>query len=315
MNNMKGDRLSVFVEANRFPPTINQHRYSVLRAEADAIAEQMLIIANKNKLSRASRSYEGPDMDRSSGMSVYELEANELSAGDQSPCLQSTEPPVLPRISMLSAFNPFGEPLSSPPSPVPGPLKPAVEADPVTATVPASSQPRIDYLPFIAPTAPFDPYKERYEAHPAGPYGAQRTLLPSPSQIPRKPLPPGAKPFPPVSYTPPGSPTRPLTSCVSYTPPGSPLRHTPRKDNTSPKIVSPVPKHTGRALLNTPPIRSPPSKQRIGRKSGPNLYKPLPPSPSPASSLRPVTAADRVRSNLKDVKDRFLDKLSKLSRL
>ncbi|KAH0368251.1 hypothetical protein KCU65_g4143, partial [Aureobasidium melanogenum] len=215
---MNADRLSVFIEANRFPPAINQHRYFVFRDEAD----------------------------------------------------------------------------------------------PLIATAPSSSEPPTNYLPFIAPTAPFDPYKEKYEDHPAGPYGAQkfkdrqtmscapfgfekpvtpdfaddkssdfahfsddvagaesqgsysppRTPLFRPFKIPRKPLPPGAKPFPPVSYTPPGSPLR---------------------DNTSTEIVSPVPRH-GRAMLNTPPIRSPPSKQKFKRKAQPDLHKPLPPSPCPARS-------------------------------
>ncbi|KAG9645706.1 metacaspase, partial [Aureobasidium melanogenum] len=381
---------------------INQHRYSILRAEADAVAQRMLIIANNNgNLSRASQLYETPHMNRLSGISVYELEANETSAVDQSPPFSElNELPVLPRISMISAFNPFDDLVSSPPSPVPDLLKPAIEAGSLATTASSSSGPPTNYLPFIAPTAPFDPYEEKYEDHPAGPYGAQkfknrqtmssapfgfkrpvtpnfdnenssrrfsdagssassgdvatgvehpsssqtsysppRTPLFRPFKIPRKPLPPGAKPFPPVSYT----------------PPGSPLRHDSLRDNTSPKVVNPVPQHPGRALLNATPIRSPPSNQSVERKPWPNLHKPLPPSPAPASMSqrqhpaplghragweqeerrpsrpsdhgmqpspprspeiipRPVTAADRVRSDLRDVKDRFLDKWFKLRR-
>ncbi|KAG9598347.1 hypothetical protein KCV04_g8089, partial [Aureobasidium melanogenum] len=402
---MKGDTLFVFIEANRFPPAINQHRYSILRAEADAVAERMLIIANNNdNLSRASQLYEVPNMNSLSGTSVYELEANEISSVDQSPPVSPLNVlPVLPRISMTSAFNPFGEPVSSTPSPVPDLLKPAVEAGSLPTTSSSSSGPPTNYLPFIAPTAPFDPYKEKYEDHPAGSYGAQkfkdrqtmssapfgfdrpitptfanenssrrfsdegssassgdvaagiehassnqtsysppRTPLFRPFKIPRKPLPPGAKPFP----------------TVSYTPPGSPIRHDSLRDNTSSKIVSPVPQHPGRALLNTTPIRSPPSSQSVERKPWPNLHKPLPPSPAPAPAAnmsqrqrpaplshragweqeerrpsmpsehgmqprpsrspeiipRPVTAADCVRSDLRDVKDRFLDRSFKLRR-
>ncbi|KAH0147033.1 hypothetical protein KCU67_g12004, partial [Aureobasidium melanogenum] len=143
---------------------------------------------------------------------------------------------------------------------------------------------------------------------------------------------------------------------VSYTPPGSPIRYDSLRDNTSSKIVSPVPQHPGRALLNTTPIRSPPKNQSVERKPWPNLHKPLPPSPTPAANMsqrqrpaplshragweqeerrpsrpsdhgmqlspsrspeiipKPVTAADRVRSDLRDVKDRFLDKWFKLRR-
>ncbi|KAG9736380.1 hypothetical protein KCU73_g10262, partial [Aureobasidium melanogenum] len=400
---MKGETLSVFIEANRFPPAINQHRYSILRAETDAVAERMLIIANNNdNLSRALQPYEASDMNTHSGVSVCELEANEISSVDQSPPFSElNELPVLPRISMLSAFNPFDDPVSSPPSPVPDLLKPTVEAGSLRTTASSSSGPPTNYLPFIAPTAPFDPYEEKYEDHPAGTYGAQkfknrqtmssapfgfnrpvtptfanenssrrssdagssassddvatgveysspsqtshsppRTPLFRPFRIRRKPLPPGAKPFPPVSYT----------------PPGSPIRRDSLRDNTSSKIVSPVPQHPGRALLNTTPIRSPPKNQSVERKPWPNLHKPLPPSPTPAANVsqrqrpaplshragweqeerrpsrpsdhgmqpspshsseiipRPVTATDRVRSDLRDVKDRFLDKWFKLRR-
>ncbi|KAG9678834.1 hypothetical protein KCU95_g15843, partial [Aureobasidium melanogenum] len=394
---MKGDRLSVFIEANRFPPAINQHHYSVLRAEADAIAEQLLIIAsnnnNNNKVARASQLYEGPDMNRSSSLSVYELEANELSAGDSSSSLHSIELPVLPRISMLSAFNPFAEAMLSSPSPVADLLQSAVKNGSMPTTTLSSSEPPTDYLASIAPTAPFGPYKEKYEDHPAGIYGAQRfknrqTIssapfgfetqatssfvdrssasftqfcdasssvsndvvakspcssqssyshhrkpLSRPSKVPRKPLPLGAEQFPPVSCTPPNPPERLLTSCGSYTPPGSPFYHASLRDNTGTKIVSPVPKHPSRSLLDISPIRSPLSKHRVGAIPGPNLHKPLHPSPFSASSLTssdygmhprpshspniipgPVTAAGRVRSNLRDAKDRFLDKLSKASR-
>ena len=378
---MKGDTLSVFIEANRFPPAINQHRYSILRAEADAVAERMLIMANNsNNLSKASHSYGTPDMNRLSGHSVYELEANEISVIDQS------TPPVLPRISIMSAFNPFDEPVSSPPSPVPDLLKPAVEADSLTTTSSSPSQPPTNYLPFIAPTAPFNPYSEKYEDHPAGLYGAQkfknrqtmssapfgferpvtpsfadessssfaqwsdtgssvssdvlvaddelslasqasysppRTPLFRPFKIPRKPLPPGAKPFPPISYTPPGSPIR-LDSL--------------RNSNTAPQVVSPIPRYSDHALLSTTPTGSPPSNLSVGRKPQPNLHKALPPSPAPPANTsrrpprpsdygmqpspsrspemipRPVTAADRVRSDLGAVKDRFLDKWFKLRR-
>ncbi|KAH0343136.1 hypothetical protein KCU81_g5368, partial [Aureobasidium melanogenum] len=220
---MNADRLSVFIEATRFPPAINQHRYSVFRDETDSSI----------------------------------------------------------------------------------------------ATASSSSAPPTNYLPFIAPTAPFDPYKEKYGDHPAGQYGAQkfknrqtlssapfgferpvtpnfadesssassnvlaagaarqiscsppRTPLFRPFKIPRKPLPPGAKPFPPVSWT----------------PPGSPLRHNSLRDNASTKIISLVPQH-GRAVLSIPPICSPSSKQRVDKKSWPNLHKPLPPSPSPARASK-----------------------------
>lgn len=391
---MKGDTLSVFIEANRFPPAINGHRYSILRAESDAVAERMLIIANKN-VSRASHSYANSDMNRLSGNSIHELEVNEISVVDQCPS-QSLELPVLPRISVMSAFNPFDEQLSSPPSPVPNQLKPATEAYTFPST-PLTSRPPTNYLPFIAPTAPFDPYKEKYEPHPAGPYGAEkfknrrtmssapfgyerpvtptfsdttsrflhfsdttsptssdqavagagsssssstsqtscsppRTPLFRPFKIPRKPLPPGAKPFPPVSYT----------------PPGSPIRHDSPQNNN---ILGPVPQRPRRAPSNNARVRSSSKPQTARRNPGPNVSKPLPPSPSPARPAntsqrqrpapssnsqrrrvsgpsdhgmqalylrsseyvpRPVTAADRVRSELKNIKERALDRLFKL---
>lgn len=377
---MKSDTLSVFIEANRFPPAINQHRYSILRAETDAVAEQMLIIANKNDSSRVAQSYGTPETDRPSGTHVYELEANKISAADQSsPSSEWNEPPVLPRISILSAFNLFDEPMPSPKSPVPDLLKPTGETDSLLATSTSPCHPPTNYLPFIAPTAAFDPYKENYGDHPAGPYGAQkfknrqtmssapfgfeRPITPSfadgssssfeqlsdtssftssdivaadddgddyerpsssqtshppsrislsrPFNIPRKPLPPGAKPF----------------QVVSYTPPGSPLRNDSRRGNKSAsKVLSPVPRRPGRALLSTTPTGSPPSTQSIERKPWLNQHKPLPPSPasdhgmrssplrSPEIVLRPVTAADRMRSDLRDVKDRFLHKWFKLRR-
>lgn len=372
---MKNETLSVFIEANRFPPAINQHRYSILRAETDAAAEQMLIIANNNDTSRVAQSYGTPETDRFSGAYVYELEVNEISAANQSsPSSEWNEPPVLPRISILSAFNPFDEPMPSPKSPVPDLLKPAVETDSLLATSSSPCHPPTNYLPFIAPTAPFDPYKEKYEDHPAGPYGAQkfknrqtmssapfgferpvtpsfadessssfaqlsdaisstssdsaaddderpslsqtslsysRSPLSRPFNIPRKPLPPGAKPF----------------GNVSYTPPGSPLRNNSLRDNRSaPKVLGPVPPRPGRVLLSTTPTGSPPSNQSIERKPWPSLHKPLPPSPAPDHGMRSsplhspeivtrsVTAADRVRSDLRNVKDRFLHKWFKLRR-
>ncbi|KAK6002252.1 hypothetical protein QM012_001890 [Aureobasidium pullulans] len=397
---MNGERLSVFIEANRFPPAINEHRYSILRAETDAVAERLLIIAsNKDNLSEPSHSYALLALDKSSGRSIGELEANAISPVDQAPSFhQSVEPPVLPRISVMSAFNPFDEPMSTPQSPVPDLLKPAVEADSLITTFSSSSsQPTMNYLPFIAPTAPFDPYRETYEAHPAGPYGAQKfknrqTMSSAPFGFERPVTPNFADEslsnFAPffeassstptddivdagaerpsssqASCSPPKTPVfrpfkiprKPLPP-VSYTPPGSPLRHDSLRDNTKPKILSPVPQHPGRALLNTTPIRSPPSNQSVERKPWPNLHKPLPPSPAPAADMsqrqclaplshragweqeerkpsrssdygmqmslsrspevisRPVTAADRVRSDLRDVKDRFLDKWFKLRR-
>lgn len=383
---MKSDTLSVFIEANRFPPAINQHRYSILRAETDAVAERMLIIANNsNDPSRVSHSYEAPETIESPGKHVYELEAHETSPVNQPPpSSQLSEPPFLPRISIMSVFNPFDEPMSPPLSPVPDLLKPAVETDSLPTTPSSSSsQPPTNYLPFIAPTAPFDPYKEKYEDHPAGPYGAQkfknrqtmtsapfgferpvtpsftdessssfaqlsdasssissdvvvaaghdddydeerpsssqnshspsRTPLFRPFKIPRKPLPPSAKPFSLVSYTPPGSPPR-LESC--------------RDNRSGPEVPSPVPQHPGRALMSTTPTGSPPGDQSVGRQpqTRPNLYKSLPPSPasddgkqpspscSPEIVPRPVTAADRVRGDLRNVKDRFLDKWCKFRR-
>jgi hypothetical protein len=401
---MKGDTLSVFIEANRFPPAINERRYSILRAEADAVAERMLIIANKNnRISKASHSYDNPDMNRRSGNPIYELEANEISAVDQYPS-KPTELPILPRISLMSVFNPFDEPISSPQSPAPNQLKPAVETNSFPST-PLSSRPPVNYLPFIAPTAPFDPYKEKYEPHPAGYYGAQkfknrqtissapfgyqrpvtptfsdtnssfarfsdaspstlsnqavagsesspsssqvscsppRTPLFRPFKIPRKPLPPGAKPFPPP---------------VSYTPPGSPVRHDSHRLTTDRRILSPPPQRPRRVVSNTTRVRSPPRNQSTARKPGPNIHKPLPPSPAPLVNIsqrqrpaqlshradrdqgerrkvsrpsdhgmqlsalpspeiipRPVTAADRVRSELSNAKERFLDKMFKLRR-
>jgi hypothetical protein len=400
---MKGDTLSVFIEANRFPPAINERRYSILRAETDAVAERMLIIANKKRLSKTPHLYEIADMSRFSGNHIYELEANEIPAVNQCPP-QSLDLPVLPRISVMSAFNPFDQPISSPPSPVPNQLKPASDTN-NSASIPLSAyEPPTNYLPFIAPTAPFDPYKQKYEPHPAGLYGAKkfknrqtmssapfgferpvtptfsdtnssflrfsdasssvesdqavagsecspstsrtscsppRTPLFRPFKIPRKPLPPGAKPFPPVSYT----------------PPGSPVRH--RNTNTSSKISGPVPQRSRRAISNTTRSRPLPPTQNVRQKPRLDLHKPLPPSPSPApptnksegqrpatlnhharpdqeerrisrpsnrgmqsSNLRspeiipgPVTAADRVRSELRDVKERVLDRVFKLRRL
>ena len=401
---MRGNALSVFIEANRFPPAINGHRYSTLRAESDAVAERLLIIAsnNKNNASRVSHSYANSDMNRLSGNHIYELEANEISAADRCPP-QSLELPVLPRISVISAFNPFDEQLSSPPSPVPNQLKPATEADTLPST-PLTSRPPTNYLPFIPSTAPFDPYKEKYEPHPAGPYGAQkfknrqtlssapfgyerpvtptfsdttssflhfsdtssptssdqavfdadsspstsqtscsppRTPLFRPFKIPRKPLPPGAKPFPPVSYT----------------PPGSPFRHDSHRNTNN--IENDVPQRPRRAPTNTARNRSPSRNQTTKRKPGLNVHKPLPPSPSPTRPVntsqrqrpapsskstvwnqnqrervprpsdhgmqvlylssaeyipRPVTAADRVRSEWRNVKERALDKIFKLRR-
>lgn len=395
---MRGDTLSVFIEANRFRPAINGHRYSILRAESDAVAERLLIIASKNKnnASRASHSYATFGMNRLSGDHIYELEANEISAADQCPP-QSLELPVLPRISVMSAFNPFDEQLSSPPSPVPNQLKPATEADTLPST-PLTSRPPTNYLPFIPTTAPFDPYQEKYEPHPAGPYGAKkfknrqtlssapfgferpvtptfsdttssflhfsdtssptssdqavvgaesspstsqtscsppRTPLFRPFKIPRKPLPPGAKPFPPVSYT----------------PPGSPICHGSHRNTNN--IENTVPQRPRRASTNTARIHSPTRNQTAKRRPGLNVHKPLPPSPSPPRLTqasqpqnpvpssnsqrrrvsrpsdhgmqvlylrsqetipRPVTAADRVRSELRNVKERALDKIFKLRR-
>jgi len=395
---MRGNTLSVFIEANRFPPVINGHRYSILRAESDAVAERLLIIASKNKnnASRVSHSYATSDMNRLPGNHIYELEANEISAVDQCPA-QSLELPVLPRISVMSAFNPFDEQLSSPPSPVPNQLKPATEADTLPST-PLTFRPPTNYLPFITPTAPFDPYKEKYAPHPAGPYGAQkfknrqtlssapfgyerpvtptfsdttssflhfsdtgsptssdqavagaasssstsqtscsppRTPLFRPFKIPRKPLPPGAKPFPPVSYT----------------PPGSPIRHNSHQNTNN--VKSAVPQRPRRATTNTARVHSSTRNQTAKRRPELNVHKPLPPSPSharpantsqaqkPAPSSnpprrrvsrpsdhgmqvlylssaeyipRPVTAADRVRSELRNVKERALDKIFKLRR-
>jgi hypothetical protein len=391
---MKGDTLSVFIEANRFPPAINERRYSILRAETDAVAERMLIIANKKRLSKTLHLYEIADMSRFSGNHIYELEANEIPAVNQCPS-QFLELPVLPRISVMSAFNPFDQPISSPPSPVPNQLKPAAETKPFSSTPLSAYEPPFNYLPFIAPTAPFDPYKEKYEPHPAGLYGAKRfknrqtmssapfgferpvtptfsdttssflrfsdarssdqavvgaecssttsqtscspprTPLFSPFKIPRKPLPPGAKPFPPVSYT----------------PPGSPIRH----DSHRNKLLGPVPQRPHRGISKTTRSRPLPPSQSVRQKPCLDLHRALPPSPSPAppanesqrqrpaqlksqqeerrvsrpfshgkqlSDLRrpeiiprPVTAADHVRSELKDVKERVLDKMFKLRRL
>jgi hypothetical protein len=393
---MKGDTLSVFIEANRFPPAINERRYSILRAETDAVAERMLIIANKKRLSKTPHLYEIADMSKFSGTHIYELEANEISAVDQCPS-QSLQLPVLPRISVMSAFNPFDQPISSPQSPVPNQLKPASETGAFSSTPLSAYEPPTNYLPFIAPTAPFDPYKEKYEPHPAGLYGAKkfknrqtlssapfgyerpitptfsdtnssflrfsgasssvesgkavagaecspstsqtscsppRTPLFRPFKIPRKPLPPGAKPFPPVSYT----------------PPGSPVRH----DSHLNRALSSVPQRPHRAISKTTRSRPLPSTQTVHQKPRLDLHKPLPPSPTPApptdrsqrqrpaqlrsqreerrvskpfhhgkslSNLRspefvprPVTAADRVRSELKDGKERMLDKVFKLRR-
>jgi hypothetical protein len=393
VQNMKGDTLSIFIEANRFPPAINERRYSILRAETDATAERMLIIANKNnRLPKASHSYENSDMIRRTGNPIYELEANEIVALNQSTS-RSIELPILPRISIMSVFNPFDESISSPPSPVPNQLKPTVETNSFPST-PLSSRPPINYLPFIAPTAPFDPYKEKYEPHPAGHYGAQkfknrqtlssapqgyersttptfsdansnfarfsdasssdssdqavagahgspsssqvscsppRTPLFRPFKIPRKPLPPGAKPFPPH---------------VSYTPPGSPVRHDSQRNTNN--ILGPVPQRPRRAVPNTTRVCSPSNNQAAVRKPGLNVHKPLPPHrqhpaqlrhradrdqgerrkvsrpsdhgmrlsalPSPEIIHRPVTAADRVRSELSNAKERFLNKIFKLRR-
>jgi hypothetical protein len=313
----------------------------------------------------------------------------------------------------MSTFNPFDDPISSPPSPVPDQLKPAAKANTSPSTATSSSEPPIDYLPFIAHTTPFAPYEEKYEPHPAGIYGAkkfknrqtmssaplgfERSVTPTfsdtnssfarfsdtsssdqaitgaecspsstsqsscspprkplfrPFKIPRKPLPPGAKPFPPVSYTPLGSPFPP----VSYTPCGSPIRnHSHRNTDVATSII--VPRRPRHARSNAVCIRSPSRFQTVHRKSQLNIHKALPPPPASstntsygqrpvASSHRagsnqeesrrvsrhsdhgmilgglrsppyippPMTAADRVRSELRNVKGRVWKKMSSLRR-
>jgi hypothetical protein len=403
---MNGDRLSTFIEANRFPPAINERHYSVLRAQIDAIAERMLLIAN-NRLSKAPQLYEVADMSRFCANHIHELEANEISTINQSSS-QSLELLVLPRISVMSAFNPFDDPISSPPSPVPDQLKPAAEANTSPSATTSSSEPPTDYLPFIAHTAPFAPYEMKYEPHPAGLYGAKkfknrqtmssapfgferpvtptfsdtnssfarfsdtsssdqavtgaecspsstsqsscsppRTPLFRPFKILRKPLPPGAKPFPPVSYTLLGSPSPP----VSYTPCGSPIRNSSHQ-NTEVTTRSTIPRRPRHARSDAVCIHSVSRYQIAPREPRLNLHKSLPSSPaSPANTSqgqrcaasshhagshreegrrvsrhpdhgmvlgglrsppvipRPMTAADRVRSELRDVKGRVWNKI------
>jgi hypothetical protein len=405
---MKGDRLSTFIEANRFPPAINERRYSLLRAQTDAVAERMLIIAN-NRLSKAPQLYEVADMSRFCANHIHELEANEIYIINQSSS-QALELLVLPRISVMSTFDPFDDPISPLKSPVPYQLKPTVKANTLPPTATLSSEPPPDYLPFIAPTLPFDPYEEKYEPHPAGiysakkfknrqtmssaPFGFERPVTPTfsdtnssfarfsdtsssdeavtsaecspstsqtscspprtplfrPFKIPRKPLPPGAKPFPPVSYTPPGPPSPP----VSYTPCGSPIRKNSHR-NTGPATRSTFPQRPRHARSNAVCIRAPSRHQIAQGKQQINIHKALPPSPaspantsqrqrpvasshragsnreesrrasrysdhgmvlgglrSPPTIPRPMTAADRARSELRDVKGRGFDKMFKL---
>jgi hypothetical protein len=408
---MNGDRLSTFIEANRFPPAINERRYSILRAQTDAIAERISIIAN-NRLSKAPQLYEVADMSRFRAIHIHELEANDISTINQSSS-QPLDLLVLPRISVMSTFNPFDDPISSPPSSVPDQLKPAAKTTTVPSTATMSSEPPTDYLPFIATTAPFAPYEEKYEPHPAGLYGAKkfknrqtmssapfgferpltptfsdtnssfarfsdtsasdqaatgaecspsstrksscsppRTPLFRPFKIPRKPLPPGAKPFPPVSYTSLGS----RSSHVSYTPCGSPIRNNSHR-NTEVATKSIVPQCPRHARSNAVCIRSPSRYQIAPRKPRLDLHKALPPSPacpartsqrqrpvasshragsnqeesrrvsrhsdhgmvlgglrSPPDISTPMTAADRVRSELRNVKVRVWNKMFSLRR-
>jgi hypothetical protein len=352
---MNGDRLSTFIEANRFPPAINERRYSILRAQTDAIAERISIIAN-NRLSKAPQLYEVADMSRFLANHIHELEANEISTIDQSSS-PSLELLVLPRISVMSSFNPFDDPISSPSSPVPDQLKPAAKTNTVPSTATPSSEPPTDYLPFIPTTAPFAPYEEKYEPHPAGLYGAKkfknrqtmssaplgferpvtptfsdtnssfarfsdtsssdqavtgaecspastsqsscsppRTPLFRPFKIPRKPLPPGARPFPPVSYTPPDTPSPP----VSYTPCGSPICNNSHR-STEVATTSTVPRRPRHARSNAICIRSPFRYQIAPRKPRLDLHKALPPSPAPPANTsqrqRPVVSSHRAGSN------------------
>lgn len=280
-NNMKAETLSIFIEANRFPPAISPRRYSIIRAEAEAVAKQNSDTVKDNTLSR--KSCAKPDMTTLPAHEIYELEADEIHD-----CSLLT----LPEIES-TPFNPFDEPLPSPVSPV-------EPVDSSMSTPLPSPEPPTNFLNcFIPKYPPFDPYEEKYVAHPAGEYIAykykdkRRVTIAAPSGLPmpvtpaffdeNRSLSTASSPVipsftamrpadrvvatrthdsKPISYTPPGSPlepfkiarkplppgVRPFTPS-QYPPPGSSEMDIPRtsaRSNTDARIISPIPRRSAR---------------------------------------------------------------------
>ncbi|KAI5204364.1 hypothetical protein E4T38_04764 [Aureobasidium subglaciale] len=320
---MNADTLSVFIEANRFPPAVNAHRYSIIRAEADAVAE--------HNIRRASRSYAAPKTNTICDDRIYELEGNEDDVSSSSSFAPSSSAslPALSEMSVMSPFNPFDEAIPSPPSPLPERLRPTVDADALPSPLPPVSK---SYLPFISKSAPFDPYKEKYVPHPTGPYAARRfqersrmSVAPTerpvtpnfsdesssdeatadtdtPPECPishkcpeafvkmcnprRKPLSLGVEPFTPSKYPPPGS--------SSYDAP----QH---NHSAGPLVISSASHSTSRSIMHTTPILSPAprtSTQKSKGKSAPKLNKPLPPLPSLSSKPRSQHSSQRANAPL-----------------
>ncbi|THY06605.1 hypothetical protein D6D01_09879 [Aureobasidium pullulans] len=279
---MKAETLSIFIEANRFPPAISPRRYSIMRAKAEAVAKQNFDTVNNNNLSR--KSCAKPDMTTLPAHEIYDLEADEIHD-----CSLLT----LPEIES-TPFNPFDEPLPSPVSPV----------EPVNSSMSTplpSPEPPTNFLDcFIPKFPPFDPYEKKYVAHPAGEYIAykykdkRRVTIAAPSGLPmpvtpaffdeNRSLSTASSPVIPsftamspadrvvatrtldpksVSYTPPGSPLKPFKIArkplppgvrpfipSQYPPPGSSRMDLPQASahsNTDAKIIGPVPRGTARS--------------------------------------------------------------------
>ncbi|KAI5272615.1 hypothetical protein E4T47_04158 [Aureobasidium subglaciale] len=318
---MNADTLPVFIEANRFPPAVNAHRYSIIRAEADAVAERMSTIFRDN-IRRASRSYAAPKTDTIRDDRIYELGGNrdDVSSSSSSATTSSASLPALSEISRMSPFNPFDEAVPSPPSPLPEQLRPTVDADALPSPLPPGSK---SYLPFISKSAPFDPYKEKYVPHPTGPYAARRF-----QERTRMSVAPTERPVTPdfsddsnssssdESTVSTDTPTESLIShgypeafvkmCnprrkslplgvepftpSKYPPPGSSsydaLQHSHR---AGPVVVKSASHSTSRIIMHTTPILHPAprsSTQKSKGKSAPKLNKPLPPLPSLPSKPR-----------------------------
>ncbi|KAI5197464.1 hypothetical protein E4T39_07254 [Aureobasidium subglaciale] len=324
---MNADTLSIFIEANRFPPAVNEHRYSIIRAEADAVTERMSTIFRDN-IRRASRSYAAPQTSTVFDDCVYELEANEVdvSSSPSSTTSSSASLLALSEISCMFPFNPFDEVTSSPSSPLPEQPIPTVDTDALPSPLPPSSK---SYLPFISKSAPFDPYKEKYAPHPTGPYAAKRfqektRMSVAPTERPVTPTfsddnhsgssyeataDTDTLPESPVSHEYPKAfvkmcnprhkplplGAKPFTPS-QYPPPGSSSHDTPqRKHSAGPLVIKSVFPSTSRSIMHTTPIRAPASKkptQGFKGKSDLNVHKPLPRLPS-----KPRTQRSSQRAN------------------
>ena len=339
-NNMKAETLSIFIEANRFPPAISPRRYSIIRAEAEAVAKQNSDTVDNNTLSR--KSCAKPDMTTLPAHEIYELEADEIHD-----CSLLT----LPEIES-TPFNPFDEPLPSPVSPV-------EPVDSSMSTPLPSPEPPTNFLNcFIPKYPPFDPYEEKYVAHPAGKYIAykykdkRRVTIAAPSGLPmpvtpaffdeNRSLSTASSPVipsftamrpadrvvatrihdsKPISYTPPGSPLKPIKIArkplppgvrpfapSQYPPPGSSKMDLPRasaRSNTDAKIISPVPRRSARPattdftsasnLDRTLPVKS--TGISRAHTSLPKTNKPLPPLPSSSRKTGPSSSVSHHRNH------------------